>query len=226
MRGSGRITPAQNLAEAPGQCDAKPERPLPGLWLVQPDPGNRIDIADSRLAVILIADAVDYSRRMAADEAGTYARISSIFRTVVEPGIARHSARIVKNTGDGFLALFWSATSAVWFAVEFQNSVRAWNIRRSLDRRLDVRVGINLGDVIVAQHDVYGHNVNIAARLEAHAEPGGVLVSHAVFSSVRDPRLCFEDAGDLSLRNLNETVRSFRVRSGPPRRSFRPQQKE
>ena len=221
MRASGRIAPAHILAEAPEQDDAKPERPQPGLRLVQAEPGNRVDIAASRLAVILIADAVDYSRRMAADEAGTYARISSIFRTVVEPGITRHSARIVKNTGDGFLAVFGSATSAVWFAVEFQASVRAWNIRRSRERRLDFRVGINLGDVIVAPHDVFGHNVNVAARLEANAEPGGVLESHAVFASVRDPRLLFDDAGELSLEKINETVRGFRARSGAARRSRR-----
>jgi adenylate cyclase len=140
--------------------------------------------------------------------------------------VARHSARIIKNIGDGFLAEFGSATRAVWFAVEFQDAVRSWNARRSRDKRLEFRVGINLGDVIVASSDVFGHSVNIAARLEASAEPGGVLVSHAVFASVRDPRLAFEDAGDLSLRNMNETVRGFRTRSGVPKRSGRPRRKE
>jgi adenylate cyclase len=179
----------------------------------------------ARLAVILAADAVDYTRLMAADEAGTYARLTAVYRTIIEPGIARHSARIIKNTGDGFLAEFWSATRAVLFAVEFQDAIRAWNARRSRHRRLEFRVGINLGDVIVAAHDVFGHSVNIAARLEASAEPGGVLVSQAVFASVRDPRLSFEDAGDLSLRNISEPVRGFRARSGVPRRSGRSRRK-
>jgi class 3 adenylate cyclase len=221
MRAPGHFAPAQDVADVPEQDSARSGRQPPGLRLVQPEPGNRAEIANSRLAVILVADAVDYSRQMEADEGGTYARLSAVFRSIIEPGIARHGARIIKNTGDGFLAVFWSATNAVWFAVEFQNAMRAWNVRRAPERRLAFRVGINLGDVIVAPHDVFGHNVNVAARLEASAEPGGVLVSHAVFAAVRDQRLSFEDAGEVPLGNISETVRGFRARSVAPRRSRR-----
>lgn len=220
MRVTGQGAPAENLDEAPRRDNAKPGRHQPSLRLIQAETANQ-DVASARLAVILIADAVAYTRHMAADEAGTYARLTAIHRTIIAPGIARHSARIIKNTGDGFLAEFGSATRAVWFAVEFQDAVRFRNARRPRDRRLEFRVGINLGDVIVAPDDVFGHSVNVAARLEANAEPGGVLVSHAVFTSVRDPRLCFDDVGDLSLGALNETVRGFRVGAGAARRSRR-----
>ena len=107
---------------------------------------------------------------------------------------------------------FSSATQSVWFAVKFQDAVRAWNARRARARRLEFRVGINLGDVIVEAHDVFGHSVNIAARLESVAAPGGVLVSHAVVLSVRDPQLMFEDAGDFALKNVDEPVRGFHAR--------------
>jgi adenylate cyclase len=226
MRATGRIGLAEDLDEASRRDNPEPGRNQASLRLIQPEPDDRSAITGSRLAVILVADAVEYTRHMAADEADTFARLAAVHRTIVEPGIARHSARMIKNTGDGFLAEFRSATQAVWFAVEFQDAVRSWNGRRSRNRRLEFRVGINLGDVIVASHDVFGHSVNIAARLEANAEPGGVLVSHAVFASVRDPRLSFEDAGDLSLRNMNETVRGFRARSGMPRRSGRSRPKQ
>jgi adenylate cyclase len=225
MRATGPIAPAEDRDESPRRDNPEPGRNQPNLRLVQAEAGDGSAISGSRLAVILAADAVDYTRLMAADEAGTYARLTAVYRTIIEPGIARHSARIIKNTGDGFLAEFCSATRAVWFALEFQDAVRTWNARRSRHKRLEFRVGINLGDVIVAAHDVFGHSVNIAARLEASAEPGGVLVSHAVFASVRDPRLSFEDAGDLLLRNISEPVRSFRARSGVPRRSSRSRRK-
>jgi adenylate cyclase len=176
----------------------------------------------SRLAVILAADLVEYTRHMAEDETGTYARLTSIFRHIVEPHIARQEARIVKSTGDGFLAEFRSATQAAWFAVDFQRAVRSWNARRRRGQWLEFRVGINLGDVIVEARDVLGHNVNVAVRLESLAEPGGVLVSYPVFASIRDPGLLFEDLGELALKNMRETVRGYRVRSrGPTRTSSR-----
>ena len=155
---------------------------------------------------------------MAEDEAGTHAWFGAVCRDVVDPRSARHRARIVKNTGDGFLAEFGSATGAVQFAVEFQNAVRAGNGRRRGPRRGQFRIGINLGDVLVEPHDVFGHNVNIAARLEGMAEPGGVLVSYQVVASVRDPAIVFEDVGDLPLENMGGTVRGYRVRCGLPRR--------
>ena len=118
------------------------------------------------------------------------------------------------------MAEFSSATHAVWFAVRFQDAVRAWNARRRAQRRLEFRIGINLGDVIADAHDVSGHSVNIASRLEAVARTGGVLVSHAVFASVRDARLVFEDAGDFSLKNVKEPVRGFHARLSASRREY------
>jgi class 3 adenylate cyclase len=149
---------------------------------------------------------------MAEDEAGMHASCTDVRLNIIEPGIALHGARIVKHTGDGFLAEFPSATRAVWFAVTFQDAIRTWNVGRPLGHRLEFRIGINLGDVFVEPHDVFGHNVNIAARLQESAKPGGVLVSHAVVASTRDARLQFEDAGDLTLRHIDEPVRGFHVK--------------
>ena len=163
----------------------------PDLRLVGDANRASLGFRGTRLAAIVAVDMVDYTRHMASDEAGTHARCAAVSRTVVQPGLARHGARIIKHTGDGFMAEFSSATLAVWFAVKFQDAVRVWNARRAPHRRLEFRVGINLGDVIVEAHDVFGHSVNIASRLESAARPGGVLVSHAVFVSVRDPRLLF-----------------------------------
>jgi class 3 adenylate cyclase len=187
-----------------------PAEPYQG---VEPLRGAKLRSHASRLAVILAADTVDYTRHMAQDEAGTHARCKAVQRRLVEPAIARHDARVVKHTGDGFLAEFLSATQAVWFAVRFQDALRAWNARRRVERPLQFRIGINLGDVIVEPHDVFGHSVNIAVRLEANARPGGVLVSHAVFTSVRDPHLRFEEAGALVLKNVDEPVRGYHARA-------------
>jgi adenylate cyclase len=167
----------------------------------------------TRLLAVLAADVADYSRHMAEDEAGTYRRCTALWRDVVQPVVARWDGQTVKNTGDGFLAVFVSATSAVRSAVEFQRAVYVWNRRRARGRELLFRVGVNLGDVIVEPHDVFGHTVNVAARLEAMAEPGSVLVSHAVSASVRDGGLSFEDVGELSLKNIRGTVRGFRVQA-------------
>jgi class 3 adenylate cyclase len=167
----------------------------------------------TRLSAILAADVADYSRHMAEDEAGTHARFMALWRGVIEPGIARFDGQTIKNTGDGFITAFTSATSAVHFAVGLQVAIHAWNRRWARGRSLLFRVGVNVGDVIFEPHDVFGHSVNVAARLEGLAEPGGVLVSHAVRATVRDPALSFEDVGDLSLKNMAETVRGFVVRA-------------
>jgi class 3 adenylate cyclase len=188
------------------------------IWPVRMRPDTAARAYRSRLAAILAADVVDYSRHMAEDEVGTHARFTAICRRMIEPTIARYEARIVKNTGDGFLAEFNSATAAVRCALEFQDAIHVWNRRRRRGRPLQFRVGINLGDVIIEPHDVFGHSVNIAARLEALAEPGGIVVSYPVFASIRDFALLFEDLGELSLKNMAETVRGFRVQA---RRSVR-----
>lgn len=201
---AGPAIPLRRGNQQPGQN-------LPELRLVSGAIRGSARSLGTRLAAIVAADMVDFTRHMAEHEARTHARCTALRRTVVEPGLARHGARIIKHTGDGFIAEFSSATQAVWFALRFQVAVRAWNVRRARERSLEFRVGINLGDVIVEAHDVFGHSVNIATRLESAARPGGVLVSHAVFVSVRDPRLLFEDAGDLSLKNIDEPVRGFHV---------------
>jgi adenylate cyclase len=193
----------------------KPRQNQPDLRLIS----DSDEPAAPRLAAIVAADMVDYTRHMADDEAGTHARSTALRRSLIVPGLASYGARLIKHTGDGFLAEFASATRAVRFAVEFQHAVRSWNTRRARSRRLEFRVGVNLGDVIVEAHDVFGHSVNIAARLEAAARPGGVLVSYAVFASVRDPRVLFEDAGELSLKNVDEPVRGFHARLSASRRS-------
>ncbi len=199
----------------------EPKQGQPHLRLIRDQSRIAVARVAPRLAAVVAADMVDYTRHMANDQAGTHARYAVLRRGVVEPGLARNGARITKHTGDGFLAEFPSATQAVWFALRFQGAVRVRNARRAHKQRLEFRVGIDLGDVIVEAHDLFGHSVNMAARLQSLARPGGVLVSHAVFLSLRDPRLLFEDAGDLSLRNVDDLVRGFHVALPAPARARR-----
>src|SRR5215468_3873697 len=129
-----------------------------------------------RLAAILAADVAGYSRLMGADEEGTHERVKAHLRDLVEPKIAEHRGRVVKNTGDGFLAEFQSVVDAVRCGVEVQRGMAERNGAAALEERIEFRIGINLGDVIAEGDDIFGDGVNIAARLEALAEPGGVLV--------------------------------------------------
>jgi adenylate cyclase len=133
-----------------------------------------------RLAAILAADVAGYSRLMGADEEGTHERLRTHLRELIEPKIAERRGRIVKNTGDGFLAEFASVVDAVRCAAELQRGMAERHAGTAWDRRIEFRVGINLGDVIAEGDDIFGDGVNIAARLEALAEPGGVLVSSTV----------------------------------------------
>ena len=139
-----------------------------------------------RLAAILAADVAGYSRLMGADEEGTHERLKAHLRQVVDPKIAEHRGRIVKNTGDGFLAEFPSVVDAVRCAAEIQRGMAERNASSTPDKRIEFRVGINLGDVIVEEHDIFGDGVNIAARIEALADAGGVFVSNTVYEHVRD----------------------------------------
>jgi len=166
-----------------------------------------------RLAAILAADVAGYSRLMGADEEGTHERLKAHLRELVDPKIEEHRGRTVKNTGDGFLAEFASVVDAVRCAVEVQ--------RRMIDRELEVpdeqrirfRVGINLGDVIVEEHDIFGDGVNVAARLEALAEPGGICVSRVVRDQIRDKlNFAFDDMGEQQVKNIARPVRVYRVR--------------
>ncbi|TYO65040.1 adenylate/guanylate cyclase domain-containing protein [Bradyrhizobium hipponense] len=171
---------------------------------------NRVE---RKLAAILAADIAGYSRLMGADEEGTLARLKAHRRELIDPKIAQHQGRIVKTTGDGMLAEFPSVVEAVQCAVEVQQAMFARNRDLQPDKRIVFRVGINLGDIIVDEGDVYGEGVNVAARLEALAEPGEVCVSQAVHDQVRDrlPSLTFEDRGEHSVKNIARPVRVFGV---------------
>ena len=150
-----------------------------------------------RLAAILAADVAGYSRLMGADEEGTLERLKALRRELVEPKIAEHRGRIVKTTGDGLLVEFASVVDAVRCAAEIQRAMAARDLDFAEERRLRFRIGVNLGDVIVEGDDLYGDGVNIAARIKALADPGGVFVSNTVHDQVRD-RLpfVFEDLGE------------------------------
>jgi TolB-like protein/class 3 adenylate cyclase len=166
-----------------------------------------------RLAAILAADVAGYSRLMGADEEGTLERLKALRRELVDPKIAEHHGRIVKTTGDGLLVEFASVVDAVRCAVEVQQAVPERNIGAAADNRIELRIGINLGDVIVEGDDLYGDGVNIAARIEALADAGGVFVSNTVHDHVRD-RLpfIFEDLGEQQVKNIARPVRVYRVR--------------
>src|SRR5438552_14181433 len=166
-----------------------------------------------RLAAILAADVAGYSRLMGADEEGTLERLKALRRELVDPKIAEHHGRIVKTTGDGLLAEFASVVDAVRCAVAVQQAMPERNTDIAADSRIELRIGINLGDVIVEGGDLYGDGVNIAARIEALADPGGVFVSRTVHDHVRD-RLpfVFEDLGEQQVKNIARPVRVYRVR--------------
>jgi adenylate cyclase len=150
---------------------------------------------------------------MGADEEGTHERLKAHLQELVHPKIEEHRGRTVKNTGDGLLAEFASVVDAVRCAVEMQHGMADRNAGIQPEKRIEFRVGINLGDVIVEAEDIFGDGVNIAARLEALAEPGGVLVSNTVHDQVRDRLLlAFEDLGEQQVKNIARPVRVYRVR--------------
>jgi TolB-like protein/class 3 adenylate cyclase/tetratricopeptide (TPR) repeat protein len=166
-----------------------------------------------RLAAILAADVAGYSRLMGADEEGTLQRLKALRRELLDPKLAEHKGRIVKTTGDGLLLEFASVVDAVRCAVEVQQAMPERNTSFGADNRIELRVGINLGDIIIDEGDIYGDGVNIAARIEALADAGGVLVSNTVYENVRD-RLpfVFEDLGEQQVKNIARPVRVYRVR--------------
>jgi adenylate cyclase len=166
-----------------------------------------------RLAAILAADVAGYSRLMGADEEGTHERLQAHFRELVNPKIEEHRGRIVKNTGDGLLAEFQSVVDAVCCAVEVQRGMTDREPEVPEERRIRFRIGINLGDVIVEAHDIFGDGVNVAGRLEGLAEPGGICVSRVVRDQVRDKLdYAFEDLGEQQVKNIARPVRVYRVR--------------
>ena len=167
-----------------------------------------------RLAAILAADVAGYSRLMGTDEEGTHERLKAHLQELVKPKIAEHKGRIVKNTGDGFLAEFASVVDAVRCAVEIQRGMAEREPEVQEEQWIEFRIGINLGDVIVEEHDIFGDGVNVAARLEALAEPGGICISRMVRDNVRDKlNSAFEDLGEQQVKNITRPVRVYRVGS-------------
>jgi class 3 adenylate cyclase len=166
-----------------------------------------------RLAAILAADVAGYSLLMGADEEGTHERLKKDFRELVHPKMTEHRGRIVKNTGDGLLAEFSSVVDAVRCAVELQWAMRDRHLGTAEDKRITFRVGVNIGDVIAEDDDIYGEGVNIAARLEALSEPGGVCISRTVRDQIRDKLpYPFEDMGELSVKNIMRPIRVYALR--------------
>ncbi len=166
-----------------------------------------------RLTAILAADVAGYSRLMGVDEEGTHERLKAHFGQLVEPKIREHRGRTVKNTGDGLLAEFASVVDAVRCAAEVQRGMIDRNAEQPSDRRIEFRIGINLGDVIAEGGDIFGDGVNVAARLEALAEPGGICISRTVREQIRDKLpYAFEDMGEQSVKNIARPVRVYALR--------------
>ena len=163
-----------------------------------------------RLVAILAADVAGYSRLMGADEEGTHERLKTHRRELIDPKIGEHRGRIVKTTGDGMLAEFPSVVDAVRCAAELQRAMIDREAGMPEDRRIKFRIGINLGDVIVEDRDIFGDGVNVAARLEALAEPGGICISRMVRDQIRDKLpYAFNDVGEQSVKNIARPVRVY-----------------
>ena len=178
---------------------------------------------ERRLAAILAADVAGYSRLMHHDEEATHAKLTALLTDVLDPAIAEHGGHVVKNTGDGFLAEFPSAVEAVRAAVQFQTRIHELAVGDPEDRRIAFRVGINIGDVIVEPNDIFGDGVNIAARLESIAEPGGICISSAAYDQVRGKvGVEFADLGEQNLKNIALPVRAYALQlpDTPPIVSF------
>jgi adenylate cyclase len=168
---------------------------------------------ERRLAAVLAADVVGYSRLMEVDEPGTLARLKTVRLELIDPAIAKCKGRLIKTTGDGMLVEFQSVTEALSCAVDFQRRMARRNRDMPAARALLYRIGINLGDVIVEGDDIFGDGVNVAARLESIAEPGGICVSAAVRDQVGDrlEDVGYQDLGERQLKNINRAVRVFNV---------------
>jgi adenylate cyclase len=168
-----------------------------------------------RLAAILAADVVGYSRLIGADEPGTLQAFKTIKAELIDPTIATHHGRLVKTTGDGFLAEFSSVVDALHCATEVQAQMAERNATVSTGKRIDFRIGINVGDIVVEDGDIFGDGVNVAVRLEGLAEPGGICVSARVQEDAAGKLdLVFEDIGEQHLKNIVRPVRVYRVAMG------------
>src|SRR5665811_769909 len=168
---------------------------------------------ERRLAAILAADVAGYSRLMGVDEEGTLAALKADRREIIDPKIAEHRGRIVKTTGDGALVEFGSAVDAVRCAMEIQRTMGERNSEIPEDRRIEFRIGINVGDIIIDEGDIYGDGVNIAARIEALASPGAICISDNAYQQIKGKlALDVSDMGELQLKNIAQAVRVYGVR--------------
>jgi TolB-like protein/class 3 adenylate cyclase len=174
------------------------------------------DRMDRRLAAILAADVAGYSRLIGADEGGTLERLRALRRDLLDPKIAEHRGRLVKTTGDGLLVEFGSVVAALRCAVEVQREMAGRNAGVPPDNRIELRIGINMGDIVVEDGDIFGDGVNIAARLEGLAEPGGICVSARVQEDAAGRLdLAFDDIGEQTLKNIARPIRLYRVLPTP-----------
>jgi adenylate cyclase len=169
-----------------------------------------------RLTAVLLADVVGYSRLMSIDEESTHIRLSDHVRDLIQPTVAEYGGRLIRSMGDGLLIEFDSAVDAVRCAVDIQRGLVERNAGVAAQHQIKLRIGINTGDVIVDERDIYGNSVNIAARLEGLAEPGDIYVTRAVRDQLRGyPALVFEDKGERPVKNIDRPIRVFRVQSAP-----------
>ncbi|HYB08628.1 MAG TPA: adenylate/guanylate cyclase domain-containing protein, partial [Alphaproteobacteria bacterium] len=167
---------------------------------------------ERRLAAILAVDAVGFSRLMGTDEEGTLARLKAHRRELIDPKVAEHGGRVVKGTGDGVLAEFSSVVDAVRCAIEIQEAMTTRNADVPTDNRLDFRIGVNVGDIIVDGDDIHGDGVNIAARLEGLAHTGGICMSQAVLNHVQGKLpIEVDDAGEQALKNIDRPIHVYHV---------------
>ncbi|MBI3451818.1 MAG: hypothetical protein HY057_03100 [Rhodospirillales bacterium] len=182
--------------------------------------------AERKLTAILAADIAGYSRLMGADEEGTLARLKDCRRALIDPKIAEHRGRLVKTTGDGLLVEFASVVDAVRCAIDIQQGMAARNAEIPAGQRIEFRIGINVGDIIIDGDDIYGDGVNVAARLEQLAEPGGILASRAVRDQARDRvAVAFEDLGERQVKNIARPIKVHRLRfdGAPPPKPAMPE---
>src|SRR6201993_2630360 len=227
MTGNGMVTPHASYLRS--TSDRRPLTDTSPMGILTDPSYNRSKVGlramvqeqpvrlERRLAAILAADVAGYSRLMHRDEEATHAKLTALLVEAVHPAVAEHGGRIVKNTGDGFLAEFPSAVEAVRAAMQFQTRIHELTADEAEDSRIAFRVGINIGDVIVEPHDIFGDGVNIAARLESIAEPGGICISSSAYDYVRGKvGVEFADLGEQNLKNIAHPVRVYAaVRDGP-----------
>src|SRR5881394_4046084 len=169
-----------------------------------------------RLAAIVAGDISGYSRLMQIDEEGTHSRVKRIERDLIEPSIVEHHGRLVKTTGDGFIAIFDSPVEAVRCSIVIQQNLVGRNASIPKHHWIEYRIGVNLGDVIIETDDVYGDGVNIASRLEGIADPGQVYISGGIYEQIKHKLVCgYESLGDRKVKNITDPVRVYRVLPDP-----------